>query len=212
MPEVKAAIIIGANRRRLPLAALLLALACTAVCLPVFADEDWEVDTSGIGRQNNGVVYSGQILELGVPMASGLRVEGETYLRQGKLDQAIVVLQRAVEMAPGDVENRIQYATALERKLFRQPRDSRDPKLFNFIVKNWLCVAESAEFADEIMEGYNHLTKLTGSAPKKREKEKKFLQRVLFPEDGSVPVVIGPRTEAKVVAKVRTASKSDNQE
>src|ERR1019366_4112635 len=84
-------------------ALLALTIFC---CAPTLAYEDYEVDTNGIGRDTQGVVNSGQLLELGVPSANGLRMEGEAYLRSGHLDQAITVLQRAVELAPTDVDDR----------------------------------------------------------------------------------------------------------
>ena len=159
------------------------------VCGPAIAYEDYVVDTSEIGRDAHGVVTSDQFLELGVPSANGLRIEGEQALKMGKIDRAIMVLQRSVEMAPRDMDGRILYGEALEKKLMRQK--DRDPKLFNFTVKQWLFVAKMAEYADQGQQGYNHLYKLTGSIPKRFEKEKKYLSHVLIPEDGSVKVTIG---------------------
>ena len=49
---------------------------------PTLAYDETLVDTSDIGRDSQGVVNSGQILELGVPSANGLRMEGENYHRQ----------------------------------------------------------------------------------------------------------------------------------
>jgi hypothetical protein len=154
---------------------------------------------------------------LGVPSANGLRMEGEKYLEVGHLDEALRVLQRGLELAPNDVDIRILYGKALEKKLIRQPRLSRDPALYNFIVKQWLCVAKSAEFGDQINEGYTHLLKMCGTYPKKREKEKKFLERVLLPEDGSVPVVIGGRAAPAAAAEpgkkqVATKATTEQQE
>ncbi len=153
--------------------------------------DDIVVDTSEIGRSHHGVVNSDQFLELGVPSANGLRIEGEQAMRLGKLDRAIMVLQRSIELAPMDMDGRILYAEALEKKLIRSK--PRDPALYNFVVKQWLFVAKSAEFADQGMQGFNHLMKVCGTVPKKWEKEKKFLSRVLIPEDGSAPVQLGRR-------------------
>jgi hypothetical protein len=176
---------------------LLSAISLSAfACLPAPAYDDYQVDTSEIGRDSQGTVSSGQILELGVPNANGLRMEGESYLHSGHLNEAIRVLQRSVELAPSDVDSRMLYAEALEKKLLRQPRQERDPGLYNFVVKQWLCVAKSGEFGDQMQQGFTHLVKLTGTFPKRREKEKKYLERVLIPEDGSVPVVIGARPVA----------------
>ena len=166
----------------------LLVWTILASC-PVLAYEDYVVDTSDIGRDNHGVVTSDQFLELGVPSANGLRIEGEQALKMGKVERAIMVLQRSVEMAPRDMDGRILYAEALEKKLMRQK--DRDPKLYNFLCKQWLFVAKMAEFADQGQQGYNHLYKLAGTVPKRWEKEKKYLGRILIPEDGSVKVTLG---------------------
>ncbi len=151
------------------------------------------VDTSEIGQDHHGVVSSDQFLELGVPSANGLRIEGEQSMRLGKLDRAIMVLQRSVELAPADMDGRILYGEALEKKLIKQK--DRDPALYNYVIKQWLFVAKNAEFADQSMQGFNHLLKVCGTVPKKWEKEKKFLARVLIPEDGTAPVKLGRRTQ-----------------
>jgi len=168
-------------------------ICCWAIfaCGPAPAYEDYVVDTTEIGVDSHGVVTSDQFLELGVPSANGLRMEGENALKMGKIDRAIMVLQRSVELTPKDMDGRILYGEALEKKLMHQNPKDRDPKLFNFVVKQWLFVAKSAEFADQGQQGYNHLYKLTGAVPKRFEKERKFLERVLIPEDGSVKVTIG---------------------
>lgn len=174
----------------------LSAFAFLSVNQTVFAgevDQEFIVDTGSIGKTTHGVVTSDQFLELGVPTANGLRIEGEQSLRMGKLDRAIMVLQRSVEMSPMDMDGRILYAEALEKKLIKQK--DRDPALYNFVVKQWLFIAKNAEFADQGMQGFNHLYKIAGTAPKKWEKEKKFLDRILIPEDGTVKVQLGARKD-----------------
>jgi len=168
----------------------LLTLALCGLLAPAsIAREDWIMDTSGIGKSHNGVVSSDQFLELGMNTPNSLRLEGEQSLRMGHLDRAIMVLQRSVEMAPLDIDGRIMYATALEQKLVGQKE--RDPALFNFCVKQWLFVSKKAEFPDQMMQGRSHLYNLAGSLPKMWENERKFLGRVLLPEDGSVRVALG---------------------
>ncbi len=171
--------------------ALGLMLMALFTCSPALAYDDYVVDTSNIGGESHGVVTSDQFLELGVPSSNGLRMEGENALKMGKIDRAIMVLQRSVEMTPRDMDGRILYSEALEKKLLRQK--DRDPKLFNFCLKQWLFIAKNAEYADQGQQGYNHLYKLAGVVPKRFEKERKFLERVLIPEDGSVKVAIGKR-------------------
>jgi len=107
----------------------------------------------------------------------------------GNLDRALTVLQRSVEMAPLDMDGRILYAEALEKKLLKQ--EEKDPILYNFLVKQWLFVYKKSEFADQAMQGLQHLTSLTGTQPKRFESIPKFLVRVLLPEDGSTKVALG---------------------
>jgi hypothetical protein len=158
-------------------------------------DSDWIKDTSDIGRSNNGVIRSDQFLELGVASASCLQLEGEASLRQGNLDRAITVLQKSVEQAPLDMDKRILYAGALEKKLMMQ--EKRDPRLFNFIVKQWLFVVKKSEFVDQSAQGRGHLMNLVGRAPRMWEKPSKYLAQVLIPEDDSQEVVLGKKQIAE---------------
>ncbi len=168
----------------------LIILAISALVIPAaIAKEDYIMDTSGIGKSHNGVISSDQFLELGTNTPNALRLEGEQSMRMGHLDRAVMVLQRSVEMAPGDIDGRIMYATALEQKLVGQKE--RDPALFNFCIKQWLFVAKKAEFPDQQMQGRSHIYNLTGSLPKMWEQDRKFLVRVMLPEDGSVKVALG---------------------
>ncbi|MBK9278967.1 MAG: hypothetical protein JNN26_15595 [Candidatus Obscuribacter sp.] len=176
-------------------AGLALTLTAGNAALANEVDQEFIVDTGSIGKSTHGVVHSDQFLELGVPTANSLRIEGEQSLRMGKLDRAIMVLQRSVEMAPMDMDGRILYAEALEKKLIKQ-KDKRDPALYNFVVKQWLFVSKNAEFADQGMQGFQHLYKIAGTVPKKFEKEKKFLERVLIREDGTEKVILGKKPTA----------------
>ncbi len=188
----------------------LVLASCLLVAQPFFASardrdgDDFIKDTSDIGRDFGGVVRSDQFLELGVITPNGLRMEGEQAMRMGNYDRAITVLQRAVEMTPWDMDGRILYAQALERKLMRQRE--RDPKLYNFLVKQWLFVAKKADFMDQSLQGMNHLAKLTGTSPSKWETAGKFLKRVLIPEDGSVKVALGnPKKRAAEKTSPKTS-------
>jgi hypothetical protein len=162
------------------------ALAVFSAPAVLAADDDqpnWIMDTSGIGQDVNGVVQSNQILELGSPTSSAMQLEGESAMRLGDIDRAITALQKAVEMSPMDMDKRILYAEALEKKLVSQK--PRDPKLYNFLLKQWLFIAKKAEFIDQSLQGRAHLTHLCGTAPKAWERTDKFLARVLIPEDSS---------------------------
>ncbi len=172
--------------KKLVSAAMLLAFAAPALA----NDSEFIKDTDSIGK-TNGVIMSDQMLELGMVSSNALRIEGEQAMRLGNTDRAIQVLQRSVEMSPLDMDGRILYATALEKKLFRQKKHDRDPKLYNYLVKQWFFIHKKCEFPDQKMQAWQHLTQLTGTAPKLLEREKKYLSRVLIPEDGSVAVQIG---------------------
>jgi len=185
----------GQIKLKLAKATLIWATALACIAPGVAKDDDFIMDTDGIGKSNNGVVTSDQFLELGVPTANALRMEGEQSMRIGNLDRALTVLQRSVELAPGDIDGRIMYAEALEKRLLKQKR--RDPKLYNFVIKQWLYVAKKAEFVDQQMQGASHLQGLTGTRPGRWEKEKKFLSRVLVPEDSKVKIGGGTPAPAK---------------
>lgn len=176
--------------------AVLLAVS-TLLSAPAWAESDEDEkdekpsyirDTSSIGQSRNGVVAADQILELGILTSNSLQLQAEQSLRMGNLDRAIMVLQRCVEMSPLDVEARMTYAQALEQSLTKQKK--RDPKLFNFVIKQWLFIAKKAEFPDQKMQAYSKLFELTGSTPGRFERTDKFLARVLLPEDGSIPVAL----------------------
>ncbi len=153
-------------------------------------DRGFMKDTSTIGRSYNGVVMSNQLLELGTLTPNSLRLEGEQCLRTGHVEKAITVLQRSVELAPLDMDGRILYAEALEKKLIKQER--RDPSLYNYCIKQWFFVVRKCEFEDQKMQAMQHLQSLCGKTPKWHEMYKeKFLKKVLIPEDGSVKVALG---------------------
>lgn len=145
---------------------------------------DFIMDTSGIGQSHNGVVNSEQLLELGNnESANALTLEGESALHAGHIDRALTVLQRSVEMAPGDIDGRILYAQALEQKLMAEK--SRDPALHNFCIKQWFYVFKKSEFPDQMIQARAHLVNLTGIAPRRWDNEQKYLVKVALPEAGS---------------------------
>ena len=196
---------------------LFLILAACSNCLMAIGDEtgadkdketkvpDYIMDTSDIGESNNGTIRSEQLLELGSLTPGGLTLEGEQSLKQGSIDRALTVLQRSVEMAPLDMDARTLYAQTLEKKLMMQ-KDKKDPTLYNFIIKQWYFVYQKSDYLDQKMQGWSRLKELTGTVPKMWEKPKKFLARVLIPEDGSVKVKIGGDNPlaAKKIAKKRS--------
>ena len=187
----------GANKTfRLSLIAVFGVILLTTT--KASAKEDFYVDTSSIGQSKDGVVTSDQLLELGTPTADSLRLTGEQFLRMGNLDRAIMVLQKSVEMSPSDMDGRILYATALEKKLTGQ--EDRDPQLYNFLVKQWLYVLKKADFMDQNAQGQAHLVALTGTFPRKYESRGRFLSRVMLPVDEDAREALNKRkfTAAKV--------------
>jgi hypothetical protein len=140
---------------------------------------DFIKNTRGVGHVDTGYVTSDQFLELGLTTPETLRLEGEQSLRTGNIDRALMVLQRSVEMAPYDMEGRILYAAALGKKF----ETRKDNALFNFLVKQWLYIYKHSDFSDQQMQALNNIAALTQTKPKKFESEKKFLVRVLRPED-----------------------------
>ncbi len=162
-------------------AVLVLGLAPLAVAQ---SSPDWIKDTSAIGQSQNGTVRSDQILELGTCPPSALQLEGEHSLRIGNIEHALTALQRSVELAPLDMEKRILYAQALEKKLSQKKTD-QDPTLYNFLIKQYLFIYRKSEFIDQTMLAKSRLVSLTGTAPKSFERSEKFLARVMIPEDGS---------------------------
>lgn len=155
-------------------------------------DADFIKDTTPLGHTDHGLVSSDQLLELGTQTSSALRLEGEQSMRFNNIDKAIMVLQKSVEMTPSDMDGRILYAEALEKKLNHQK--DRDPALFNFAVKQWLYVAKKADFMDQKLQAMKHLQTLTGQRPHRWENEVHYLSHVLMPEDDSRKVAAGTKT------------------
>lgn len=161
-------------------------------------DSDFIKETDDIGQaRENGVVISNQMIELGMISSNLLRLDGEQCIRVGNIERAIKVLQRAVETEPLDMDGRVLYATALEKKLMKQKSKDRDPKLYNFTVKQWYYIAKVCEFEDQKTQALKHLQVLTGKVPGRFDRRQAFLKKALIPEDGSVKVPIGKGKEYK---------------
>jgi hypothetical protein len=138
--------------------------------------------------QSSGQVQDDQFLELNTPSSEGMRLEGEQAMRYGNYDRAIAVLKKSVQISPTDMDGRILFAEALEKKLLKQ--QVKDPALYNSVMKQWLIVSKNGNFMDQKMQGRAHLQSLAGTAPKHFESDAKFLSRILIPEDGSVKVAL----------------------
>jgi len=189
---------LSSTKSNLPMIGAAAAAMIMLLAQPGFSrqsdDPDFVMDTSPIERTSDGSVTSEQLLELGTPTVDSLKLTAEQCVRSGNLNKAIMNFQRAVEMDPQAVDTRAQYADALEKKLRGQK--NRDPKLFNFVIKQWLFVYRKSDFLDEKQLSSSHLSNLTGIAPGKYERTKAYLAKVLMPEDGSRQVAFGKRIKS----------------
>ncbi len=174
---------------------LMLAMLLAMLSQPVLArDNDFSQDTTPIAHSEQALVSSDQLLDIGTSTSSALRLEGEQSMRFNNIDRAVLVLGKSVEMSPADMDGRILYAEALEKKLMRQK--TQDPQLHNLVVKQWLYIAKKADYMDQKMQGTKHLSSLTGQRPRMWETEDRFLARVLVPE-GSSQQVANSKTVTK---------------
>lgn len=175
---------------------MLAVLAAATVLQPAPArDSDFSQDTTPISHSEQGLVSSDQILDIGTSTSSALRLEGEQSMRFNNIERAILVLGKSVEMSPADMDGRILFAEALEKKLMRQK--TQDPQLRNLVVKQWLYISKKADFMDQKLQGTKHLSNLTGQRPRRFETEDRFLSRVLVPEDGAQKVAASKPSQPK---------------
>lgn len=164
----------------------------------VCGDSDFIKETSDLGQaRENGVVISNQMIELGMMSSNLLRLDGEQCIRVGNIERAIKVLQKAVETEPLDMDGRCLYATALEKKLMKQKSRNRDPKLYNFCVKQWYFIWKECEFEDQKTQALKHLQVLTGKVPGRFDRRNNYLKKSLIAEDGSVKVPVGKQVKDK---------------
>lgn len=141
-------------------------------------------DTTPIVHGEQSLVTSDQMLDISTSNSSALRMEGEQLIRVNKIDKAVNVLAKSVEMSPADMDGRILYAEALEKKLAQQT--TKNPQLYNLAIKQWLYIAKKGDYMDQKVQGLKHLSNICGSKPRMLETEDRFLARVLKPEDQQV--------------------------
>ncbi len=137
--------------------------------------------TSKTAEQAKAMVSADRLLELSTPTPDSLRMEGEQSLRFGNLERALACLQKSVEMAPSDIDGRILFAQALEKKL--QLKKERDPAIYNLLVKQWVFVVKKSQVDDQTSLGRSHLRSLTGTLPHKFETMNGFIARASMPEE-----------------------------
>ncbi|MBY0359299.1 MAG: hypothetical protein K2W82_14960 [Candidatus Obscuribacterales bacterium] len=109
-----------------------------------------------------------------------LRAHADLNLRNGNIDQAIKLLEQAIELDAFDLDNRHAYAEALEKKLAKEK--TRDPHLYNLCVKQWFYLYKNTDFMEDSSLASRHLKDLTGLAPKVFYSAKSYLAKVLLPE------------------------------
>ncbi|CAN5614834.1 hypothetical protein BH10CYA1_BH10CYA1_12850 [soil metagenome] len=165
---------------------LMVAIAAAGMfSQPSFArDNDFSQDTTPIVHGEQSLVTSDQMLDISTSNSSALRMEGEQLIRVNKIDKAVVVLAKSVEISPADMDGRILYAEALEKKLSQQT--TKNPQLHNLAVKQWFYIAKKGNYMDQKVQGLKHLSNICGSKPRLLETEERFLSRVLLPEDQQV--------------------------
>ena len=174
-------------------------MTCTSACL---ADEasDWLrslKETPGDpGMQSakyDAVDYSDQIkaaknqVQSASPTVNNqnqtsLRSHAESKLKDGLINEAIKLVEQAIEMKPEDCVARQIYADALEHKMESSSACKKDPHLFNICVKQWYYVYKNSEYPDMVNVAGEHLRMLTGKSPYVWPTAKMYLGRVLKPE------------------------------
>jgi len=173
------------------------AIAILASSAPARANDgpDWLSDPN---RLPKGVVTDDNVLVKKDASAASLMIQAERALHSDKIDRALELIKRSLELDEDDLDAHMTYATALERKMASQSVE--DPKMFNQCVKEWLAVLRNkyGEEKNETLGGIgipglngkfnadderqvpakHHLVKLTGSLPKLWETDARYLARV----------------------------------
>jgi hypothetical protein len=175
--------------------ALLCAASLACLLTPSVYAQDDDASFTPPNDADRRAVVSNHILQLGGQKADDLKLEGEEALRYGDLEKALVTLRKALELAPSNMDSRLLYVEALEKKL-RSQKD-RDPKLYNATVKQWAYIFKKAEFPDQKVQAQKHLETLTGSAPGKLVPITHYLSKVMIPEDGSREVAVDKRNKTE---------------
>ena len=167
---------------------------------PCLADDDADEFTPAADSKvrKHRPVVSSEALEIGVTTARSLQAEGERLLATDQVDKAIKVFQRAIDIDSDDIDVRVPYARALEKKLLSQK--ARDPYIYSQCVEEWLTVMRNgvgeekgmgvhgvsllnldSGFADEERQhlAREHLKKVVGFAPRPWETNAKFMKRAM---------------------------------
>jgi len=114
---------------------------------------------------------------------SELRTHASSYLKDGDVENAIILVEKAIELQPEDTDGRQIYADALEQKLKAQTE--RDPHTFNQCIKQWYFLFKNAEYPEMANLAAKHLKDLSGKSPYIWPTAKMYLTRVLMSEQGA---------------------------
>jgi hypothetical protein len=162
------------KRFSLSIAFFVLALSTSSVCAQEYTPEDGTNFLGGVHGANAGAMF----------------FEGEKALKQGNIDKAIRLLRQSVSENGTDLDSRVAFATALEKKYRGQ--EEKDPDLLAECLTHWLYAMRTIApeeqgvgalkflYKDEgrDMEAKIHIKKLTGTLPRPWETDKKFIARV----------------------------------
>lgn len=176
--------------KRVSLLAVLLLLGAG----PVRANEesDWVKALKGSPLEPGSMNKSGQKSEtssnddaatINGLNPTDLRSHASAHLKDGDIESAIKLVERAIELQPEDTDGRQIYADALEQKLKAQVQ--RDPHTFNQCVKQWYFLYKNSEYPEMGNLAAKHLKDLTGRSPYMWPAAKMYLGKVLMAEIGN---------------------------
>jgi hypothetical protein len=130
---------------------------------------------------SSGYITSEQLLDSGSMSGPISTMGADQAVRYGGVDRAIAGLELYLAKNPKNMDARVQYAEALEKKLRAQKK--RDPKLYNQALKQWLYISRNADYDDEKSKGKRHLKGLCGKTCMPYQTARWFLDGVVVPEN-----------------------------
>lgn len=162
---------------------------CAAFCItPALAD------AISPGVNDIGKVYSTEKPNYGyfgtgpsgrLAEASHLRFMADRDLSDGKLDEAMTTLAKAVQLDPSDPQGHLMLARAMTRKI-KMNKSNIDWELYGQCLDEWSLIAQHDADHEEQMEARMNMSSLkklakTQVATKKGKKEKKSFLAGLNP-------------------------------
>lgn len=123
-----------------------------------------------------GVIRSDVLATEGEQSFHKLRTHAEANLKSGNYEVALMLLDKALDISPTEIDARILHAQALQMKY--QRTRGQDPELFEETVREWLYVSKKAEFLEERQSAESRLMELTGRKPKFWESSDAYMKLV----------------------------------